>query len=113
MHMKRYLILTLAATLTLLVGAGRAADEKVKLAYKAQAGQVARYKTSGTLSMEAQGQKVSLDMTETEKVTFTNVASSGDITLEKQTESVEAGINGQKVPSSDKDQSKTTVVIHP
>src|SRR5436853_1751203 len=99
MLMKLFVQLTLVVMLTALVGAGRAADEKVSLAYKAQAGQVARYKTSGTLNMENEGSKVSLDITETEKVAFTNVASSGDITLERETESTEVSFNGQKMPA--------------
>src|SRR5437667_6493067 len=54
--------------------------DKVTLVYKAQAGQVGRYRTEATLSLEAGGNKMRLEQTETEKVTFTSVAPSGDVT---------------------------------
>src|SRR5215510_5493876 len=61
--------------------------DKPTLAYKALAGQSARYKTQGSLTMEAAGNKVNIEMTEIEKVTFTAVAPNGDITMERETES--------------------------
>jgi hypothetical protein len=87
--------------------------ERPTLAYKALAGQSARYKTQGTLTMEAAGNKLNIDMNEVEKVTFTAIAPSGEITMERETESSEQTVNGQKMPSSDDDNTKYTVVIKP
>lgn len=87
--------------------------EKPALVYKALAGQSVRYKTQGTLAMEAAGTKVNIEMTEVEKVTFTTVAPSGDLTMERETESSEQTVNGQKMPSSPDDNTKYTVVIKP
>jgi len=83
--------------------------EKPTLVYKALAGQSARYKTTGTLAMEAAGNKVNIEMTQVEKVSFTAVSPSGDITMERETESSEQTVNGQKMPSDDDD--KTTLIF--
>jgi hypothetical protein len=86
--------------------------EKPILVYKAKAGESARYKTTGAIAMEAAGNKVNIEMTEVEKVAFTAVAPSGDITMERETESSEQTVNGQKMPS-DEEKTKYTVVIKP
>lgn len=95
-----------------LAGWARAADDKVVVTYKAKAGEVVRGKSEGTLHMEFGGQKVTMDMKEVEKVTFTTVAPNGDLTMERVTESEEMTINGNKAPSEDPSKDKSTVVIH-
>src|ERR1041385_6945590 len=74
------------------------AQDKVSLTYKAKLGQVARYKSEATLSLDAGGQKLNLHIKEVEKVTITAVAPSGDITQESVMESSEMTINGEKPP---------------
>src|SRR5579884_3214274 len=90
-----------------------AAPDKVTLAYKAKAGQVARYKSEGTMSFEAGGNKMTGEIKETEKVTVAEVAASGNITLERETESSEVTFNGQRAPSMDSDKTKITMTIRP
>lgn len=105
---------TLAVSLA-LVGAGtvaaHAAGEKLKLRLTAKPGQVARYRTEATLNIEANGQKAVLEMKETEKVTYASVAPNGDITTERETESSEQSVNGQKVPPSGEPPDKSTAVF--
>lgn len=90
-----------------------AAPDKVKLLYKAQAGQVARYRSDASLQVEAAGMKVATEIAEVEKVTFTAVAADGNLSLEKETESTEAAINGQKLPAPEDSNGKTVVVMRP
>src|SRR5258708_998408 len=87
--------------------------EKPALAYKALAGQSARYKTVGTLTMEGAGNKVNIEMNEVEKITFTSISPSGEITMERDTESSEQTVNGRKVPTPPDENHKYTVVIKP
>lgn len=110
----RPIVSTLALLLTLAFGAAvGAAPDKVKLLYKAQAGQVARYRSEASLQIDAAGMKVATEIAEVEKVTFTAVGAEGNITLEKDTESTEATINGQKLPAQEDSDGKTTVVMRP
>ncbi|HLK57071.1 MAG TPA: zinc-dependent metalloprotease [Chthonomonadaceae bacterium] len=96
-----------------IIGVSSLAQDKVSLAYKAKTGQTARYKSQATLSLDAGGMKLNLDIKEVEKVTITGVAPSGDITQDSVTESSEMTINGQKAPDENPDKSVTTVVYHP
>lgn len=96
-----------------LAGAGGAQAPKVKLLMKAEAGQVVRYRSEATVTVEAGGQKVMMEMKETEKVTFTTVAPSGEITMERESESREGTINGQKLPVPERDDEKATITIKP
>ena len=108
----RSLVSTLALVLTLAFAAAvGAAPDKVKLLYKAQAGQVARYRSEATLQVEFGGTKVATEIKDVEKVTFAAVAASGDLTLERETISSEAMVNGQKLPSQDSNNGKSTVVM--
>ena len=65
------------------VAAGAQAD-KVKLVMKAEAGQTARYQTEGTITIEADGTKVNLETKDVDKLTFTSVSPSGEITAERE-----------------------------
>lgn len=88
--------------------------EKVTLAYRAKAGQALRRKSEGTLTVEAGGMKMTLEVKETGKVTITGVAPSGEITMEREVESQEITVNGQKAPSGDKTKDKKeTITIRP
>ncbi|MGV3719313.1 MAG: hypothetical protein ACO1SX_00265, partial [Actinomycetota bacterium] len=72
---------SIAILLTLAIGAAvGAAPEKVKLVAKAQVGQVARYQSQAAMAVEFGGNKVNTDMQETEKVTFSAVSPTGEIT---------------------------------
>ena len=77
----RCVVLLLSLMLAAVAGAQA---QKLKLLMKAEAGQVARYRSEGTITVEAQGQKVTMEMKETEKVTFTTVAPSGEITMDRE-----------------------------
>src|SRR5258708_27878076 len=87
--------------------------DKPVLMYKALAGQSARYKTVGTLTMEGAGNKVNIEMNEVEKVTFTSISPSGEITMERDTESSEQTVNGRKGHSPPDENAKNKVVIKP
>jgi len=102
-----------AALVALLTLAGIAcmAQEKTVLAYKAKKGQVIRYKTEGSLSMDAGGMKVNLDLKQVEKDTIVDVSASGDITIDSVTESEEMTVNGEKAPSEE-DKTVTSSVSH-
>jgi len=89
------------------------AQDHVVLTYKARSGQVARYKNEGTLSVDFSGNKATLDLKETDKVTFKDVSASGDITMESETESAEIGFNGHTQQMPDSEKKTTTITIHP
>ncbi len=101
-------LLTLLLTLT-----AYAQGEKVKLAVKAKAGQVARYRMSGQISLDAGGQKLAFEIKETEKVTFTAVAADGNVTVERVSEDRELTVDGMKVPAPDSKDEKSTQVVRP
>src|SRR2546422_474703 len=106
-------VLTIAAVLALmaLAGAGYAAAGKVTLVYKALSGQSARYKSEGTLTFEGgPGPKATMEMKEVEKVSYAEIKPDGTMTMERESESSEATINGQKMPPRE-DHSKTTIVM--
>jgi hypothetical protein len=88
------------------------AQEKLTLAYKAKAGQTMRYKAEGTLSLEAAGQKLTLELKQTEKVSVTGVSASGEVSYESSTEAYEMTINGQKMPDEERNE-KTLVTVRP
>jgi len=87
------------------------AQDKIVLTYKAKKGQVIRYKTDGSLTMDAGGNKVDIDLKQVEKDTITDVSASGDITVDSITESEEMTINGEKSPSEE-DKTISTVISH-
>lgn len=101
----------LLPVLTVAAVAASAAGEKVKLVYKATNGAVARYTTNSSIQVEAQGQKLQLDSKDVEKVTY-SVKPTGEVVAERETESSETSVNGQKLPPDD-DKDKTTVTIKP
>lgn len=84
---------------------------KVTLAYRAKVGQVTRSKSEGTLHFEANGAKMTLEVKETDKLTFTAVAPGGDITFERENESQEMTFNGQKMPSEAPKDTKETITL--
>jgi hypothetical protein len=109
--MMRKMQTAILATLLTIAGISCLAQDKVMLTYKAKKGQVIRYKTDGSLTMEAGGNKVDLDIKQVEKDTITDVSASGDITTESITESEETTVNGEKAPSEE-DKTVSTVISH-
>jgi hypothetical protein len=80
-----------------LVSAG--AQDKVQLVRKAKAGDVARYGMTGTMSIDANGQAMTVEIRQNEKITVTAVAPNGDLTFETETEAADMTVNGQTMPS--------------
>ena len=95
-----------------LFTAGAHAQEKVTLLFKAKAGQTMRYRAEGTLTLDVAGQKLTIELKQTEKIAITSVADNGNVTYESTTESYEATLNGQKMPDEERDE-KTTVTVRP
>jgi hypothetical protein len=89
-----------------------APTDKVVMRYRAQKGQIMRYRSEGTMQVDAMGRQVTMDVKETQKATVVDVAANGDITSETVTEETEMRINGNKMPSSN-DPDKSTVVVSP
>ncbi|NLH98731.1 MAG: hypothetical protein GX446_04475 [Chthonomonadales bacterium] len=88
------------------------AQDKVMLAFKAKPGQTMRYRAEGTLTLEAAGQKLTMEMKQTEKVSITGVAENGNVTYESATESYEMTVNGQKMPDEERPD-KTIITLRP
>lgn len=99
--------------LFLPVSTATLAQEKIQLLYRAKVGQVMRYKSEGTLHLEAGGMKLTLELEQTEKATITDVSASGNITVEREVESEEVKLNGQKMPSPDRERQKSTFTFAP
>lgn len=98
--------------LTFVTLLGAVAQEKVLLQYRAQAGQVARYRVSGTISFDFGVNSVQGETTAVLVRRFIEVSPEGNITWEEEFESFEITINGQRVPLSDRARAgkvKTTV----
>jgi hypothetical protein len=108
--MKRSVSTALLLTLALFTRLGASAQESVRLSHKATAGQTARYKSEGKITLEAGGMKIEAEVKEVEKVTIVSVDASGVITREDETESSETLINGQKVPTPE-EKNKNTIVM--
>lgn len=88
-------------------------SEKVTLAVRAKAGQLARYKQEADLKVSAGGANLTLQIKQVQRVKFTNVASNGDVTVEQTTESGEISTNGNTSPLPDEEKTTDTLVIHP
>lgn len=99
-----------AVLLSFCLSAG--AQEKVTLTFKAKAGQTMRYKAEGNLALEAAGQRLTMELKQTEKTTITAVAENGNISYESQAESYEVTLNGQKMPDEERDE-KTVITVKP
>ncbi len=108
--MKKTLHYSVAAFLAALAVGASAANDKIKLVAKAKAGQTARYRTEANLSVDAGGMKVQIDVKETQKVTFTEISADGKITQEREDETRDLTINGQKLPEEEDEKEKSTVV---
>lgn len=89
--------------------ASAAAPEKIVLQSRAEVGQIARYQTTGTLDMEAGGQKFSFEFKQTDKDTVKSVdKKTGDVTFESVTESEEMSVNGEKQEADEDDEKPDT-----
>jgi hypothetical protein len=111
--MKRPAGLLFLVMLLTLVGAANAADQKARLVLKAEKGQIARYRTTGTVNLEAGANKATMEIKEVEKLTYAPVSTPPNaIQFERISESSEVTINGMKIsPPDDKD--TDTVVLLP
>ncbi len=99
--------------LALLLSVCCTAQDKVTLTCKAKTGQVVRFKSEGTLNLDAGGRKITLDIQETDKVTVSDVTSAGNITMDHELESSEVTVDGRKAPSPDPAKTKTTITVRP
>lgn len=88
-------------------------SQKVTLAIRAKAGQIARYQQEADLKVSAEGMSLALQIKQTQRVKFTNVAPSGDVTLEQTTESGEISTNGHSSPLPDEEKTTDVLVVHP
>src|SRR5437763_177624 len=98
--------------LILLLAASDHADtiQNTPLVYKAKAGESARYRSEGTLNMQAAGQKVTLDLKETEGrpglscsgTVWVEVASGDNIAAELEIDNLKTEMGGQEVTASGK-----------
>jgi hypothetical protein len=111
--MKRNVRTAVILTLLAMMGVACGAQEKVMLSYKAQAGQVIRQKSEGTLNLDASGVKVTVEVQEVQKITIKEVAANGNITMEQERESSDVTVNGQKMPVPDEARSTETITIRP
>lgn len=76
-----------------------AAAQKVLFVNRAQQNQVKKINATATFSLDGPGgQKLTLDVKELDRINYTGVAASGEITYESRTESLQQFINGQKGP---------------
>ncbi len=76
-----------------------AAAQKLLLANKAQAGLVKKINAVAVFTVEGPGgQKVTLEFKELDRINYTAVAASGEITYESRTESIQQFLNGMKLP---------------
>src|SRR2546421_7983444 len=94
--MKQGMRIACALFFVVACGAARAADDKTVLVYKAKVGEVVRDESKGTMNMNAGGQKMTMEVKEIQKVTYTAVLPTGDITMEQETETSEVSIGGRK-----------------
>ncbi|MCW5937757.1 MAG: zinc-dependent metalloprotease [Fimbriimonadaceae bacterium] len=93
-----------------LVAAAPAVQEKVKLQVLGTEGQIARYKSTANVQLDAGGQQLKLEINETYKVTVMKSAD-GTVTFERLTESSSQSINGQTMPASEEKEAPSTTVV--
>lgn len=83
---------------------------KTKLELKAEPGRTVQTRSTIDLQIEAMGQKVAVEIKQTQRADYKSVAANGDITIESKTESQEMRVNGQTMPSPEEDDVSTVVV---
>ncbi|MDW8052888.1 MAG: hypothetical protein RMJ83_10485, partial [Armatimonadota bacterium] len=97
---KQRRLITLWLTL-LAVSLSAFAQEKVLLQYKAQAGQMVRYRVTGTTEVEVMGNAVRVEVNIVSKRRILEVSPEGNIQYEEEAESFEVSRDGQRVPLPD------------
>ncbi len=91
-----------------------AAAQKLLLVNKAQAGQSKKMQSAGTFTVDAEGTKITVEFKQVEKVSFTALGKSGDLTYESKLESGEQSAFGQSSPIEESELKKVdTVTVHP
>jgi hypothetical protein len=103
--------LALVAFVAALVASPQAQD-RIQLARTAKVGDVSRYGMTGTMTLDNNGQVMTLEIRQTEKVTVTAIAANGDLTFESETEAADMSMNGQTMPSPNVGM-KSTLVTKP
>ncbi len=83
---------------------------KVAIKLKAEEGMSARYSSEGSITLEFEGEKLTLDSKEVSSVTVKSVGPDGTITLTSKTESSESKINGEAIPSEPSTETITTTL---
>jgi len=98
----------------LLMGRAAMAQEKVQLVHKAIKGQKMTYEAQASLSGEAGGAKLVLEIKQTSQEEITDVSTSGEITRESRIEQLETTVNGLKMPTPESaTRRKQIMVIKP
>ncbi|MDE2127516.1 MAG: zinc-dependent metalloprotease [Armatimonadetes bacterium] len=101
----------LSAATLLAVAAGAAPAKTAILIYKAKAGAMARYSSTGTLTMRDGAQTAIVGVREVERVTFSAVAADGSISMDRLDESDQLTVNGKT--TNDDTHATTHMVITP
>jgi hypothetical protein len=104
--------LLIVLALATLAAGGAQPQEKVKFQSKVDAGSVSRATTRMALKSNFMGQTIEVNIVQSDKTTYTDVAATGDITMEREIESLEQTVNGQKM-EAEEPKGKTTFVIRP
>lgn len=76
-----------------------ASTQKVLFTNKAQQGQIKKINAVATFTIDGpNGQKLTLEFKEQDRITWTTVAPSGELTYESRTDSIQQFLNGNKLP---------------
>lgn len=102
-----------AVALLGLVVSGGARQDKVLLVMKAEVGQVARYQLDLDIAIEFSGQKFSTSVRQVDKGTVKAVTPEGHITVEREMESQEVRVNGEKVEDEERSDKPSKVTVAP
>ncbi len=87
------------------------AGEKTLLQYKAKAGNSSRVQTTINMEIDAGGQKLTLVVKQSEKLTYKAVAPNGNLTIEHLIETIEQTMNGEKMDSGEDEKPKPTETV--
>lgn len=102
------------AILAVFVLALAFAQDKVVMKFTGQKDQAMTYRANVEISMEAAGQKVTIEINTTTKDKIIDVAENGNVTREETTETYEMTVNGEKAPTPDEAlKTKYTTVVKP
>ncbi|MCA1595701.1 MAG: DUF5117 domain-containing protein, partial [Chloroflexi bacterium] len=89
------------------------ADGRTLLAYRGKSGAVARYENGGSITVNVNGMKMTLDVKETDKSTIVTADTGGNVVMKHETESTETSMDGHVMPASEGSKDSETVTIRP